>query len=401
MMNRLDQPITEMMLADGLTQGQDENIELPDVDPKATLLRLSAIIESAATSAEKSIQLVDDPTREDANNSLLHFARSGDIQGAMHMYNVMNALSIPLEQKAIAPLIKAATRAKDFTTADQIFSATLNDDSKDVSLDMWAAKIHNLAHQRDPEAAEAILNDLIKVNLQPQPTMYSAVLGAYVNTKNFPKAYAFWERMHMENVEIDHDGFHHMFNYCLMNGQSERAFFYYDEMTQSYNLDPTLRTFKLFFEAVGTAPAFVPGYQDTLLDALAIMDGKEMIPDAGVYEAVIGGFAKARDPVAAEYYFWEMQRKGIAPTSHVYANLLLSFAQAQSVGANRYGTMGRYSKPPAKKPTPDQQDLIDLGPMKVAKIRKLCLCTVGVCMCVLNVARMLFGNSECEHVHGL
>lgn len=359
------------MLAEGLlTEKDDETASLPDVDPKATLLRLSAIIDSAATSAEKSIRLVDDVTKEDANKSLLLYARTGDIQGAMHMHKVMSALSIPLDQKVIAPLIKAATRAKDFATADKIFDTTLSDDSSEISLDMWAAKIHNLAHRRDPDGAEAILNDLIKVNLKPLPTMYSAVLGAYVSAKNFPKAYAFWERMHMESVDIDHDAFHHMFSYCLMNGQAERAFFYYDEMTQAFDLAPTLRTFKHFFEAVGTAPAFVPGYEDTLLDALALMDGKEMIPDAGVYEAVIGGFAKARDPVAAEYYFWEMQRKGIAPTTHVYANLLLSYAQAQSVGASRYGTLGRYSKPPAKKPTPDQQDLIDLGPMKVAKICK-------------------------------
>ena len=366
---RLEQPLSEMMLPDGLSVRKETTSLLPDVDPNETMLKLAAMIDKKSESSD-AIQLVDDVLSKDANLSLLKYAQTEDIQGAMHLYNIMNELSIPLETSTIAPLIKAATIARDFLTADTIFTSALQDDNIDVSISMWEAKIHNLAHMGDPVGAEKVLNNIISLKLLPTPAMYSAVLGSYVKLKQHNQAYNIWERMHVEAVAIDTAGFSHMFRYCAQNGMAERAFFFMDEMTKCYGLEPSHATFKAFIEAAGTAPHFIPGFQDTLFDAIALMEGKEIVPDAGIYEAVISGFSKARDPVAAEYYFWEMKRKGIAPTSTAYANLLESYYNAQSVGASRYSNLGRYSKPAAKPPTPDQQDLIDLGPIKVAKICK-------------------------------
>jgi pentatricopeptide repeat protein len=75
---------------------------------------------------------------------------------------------------------------------------------------------------------------------------------------------------------------------------------------------------------------------------MAIMEGKELAPDARIYETLIKAFATARDPTAAEYYFWEMRRKGLHSTPDAYESLLEAYAMGQSVGARSYGTVGTY-----------------------------------------------------------
>jgi pentatricopeptide repeat protein len=141
-------------------------------------------------------------------------------------------------------------------------------------------------------------------------------------------------------------------------------------MTQAYKLEPTLKTCREFLLAVGRGPHFVKGFEDLMFDAMALIEGKELVPDAGIYEGIIEGFARARDPVAAEYYFWEIKRKNIAPTVRVYNYLLQAYFGAQTVGARKYGHFGRWSRPVAKEPTPDERDLAQLGPVRVAKICK-------------------------------
>lgn len=355
-----------------------------------------------------SKELMDLSAGHDANQALLWYAEKGKVQEAMHMYNVMNALSLPVETSVVAPLIRAATKQSDYEAADSLFNEVLMDDTKEVDLDLWAAKINNLAKRKDAEGAEKILNDLIAMKLTPQPCMYTAVLGAFVHTKQLDKAYNMWMRMHHEDVEIELDAFHHIFDYCLMNNNGERAFNFWDEMAV-YNLQPTHLTFNKFIRAVGVAPHFIPGFQDILFDAMALVEGQEMVPNALVYEAIILGFSKARDPVAAEYYFWEMKRKGIAPTPAVYTALLESFYMAQSVGAGKYGRLGRYSKPDDLPLTQDQQDLVDLGPVRVNKISKYRLCRLpllrGVLWQIVLTIRctlhFLPVHSELKCAHGL
>jgi hypothetical protein len=78
----------------------------------------------------------------------------------------------------------------------------------------------------------------------------------------------------------------------------------------------------------------------------------------------------ARDPVAAEYYFWEMIRKGLEPSVQSYENLLGAYMLAQSVGAKKYGSLGRYSRPIAKPLSGTEQAMVDVGPKRVAEISK-------------------------------
>lgn len=44
---------------------------------------------------------------------------------------------------------------------------------------------------------------------------------------------------------------------------------------------------------------------------MAKMEGAELTPDARIYNAIIYAFSRGGDTVAAEFYFWEMKRKGM------------------------------------------------------------------------------------------
>jgi len=147
----------------------------------------------------------------------------------------------------------------------------------------------------------------------------------------------------------------------------ERAFFYLDEM-KSLGIEPTRDTFHALFRACATAPHWVNGYNDVIFDAMDAMEGCELPPTVETYNCVIHAFARARDAVAAEYYFWEMIRKGMQPDKETYASLLRAHAEAQSVGAHKYGSRGRYCRPTPPPPTADEQAMLDVGPQGVAEI---------------------------------
>ena len=58
------------------------------------------------------------------------------------------------------------------------------------------------------------------------------------------------------------------------------------------------------------APHWVDGYHDIIFDAMAKMEGAEIQPDVEIYNSIIYAFGRGGDTVAAEFYFWEMKRKG-------------------------------------------------------------------------------------------
>ena len=88
----------------------------------------------------------------------------------------------------------------------------------------------------------------------------------------------------------------------------------------------------------------------------------------GIYNSLIYAFGKAGDAQAAEFYYWEMQYKGLAPNSETYNNLLNAYAKEQSIGARTYGRKGRYVKPLPRPPTHEEQALMDVGPRRAAEL---------------------------------
>jgi len=385
---RMGQPVLNMLLPEGLQerlgQEEDEKLKLETyVDPLDVLAQfegLKALADGKGRSVNdttsKAIILGGDFSEEElkttGNNVLVELADGGQVDAAVRLYELMTDLNLRVEDASLGQLMKEAVHTGALDTAEKLFNLVLTDDSRTLRVEMWSAQAELLCKKKDIPGAVALLDKLKKLEIRPDASMYSAILGAMVSARDLDGARTMWNRMHKEGVAINHDGFHHMFRWCLHKGESERSFFYMDEMSV-FGLEPTTTTFANFFRAASTAPHYIPGYQDTMFDAMAIMEGKELIPTAEVYESIIYGFGRARDPVAAEYYFWEMLRKGIKPTAACYESLFNAYMLAQSVGAKRYGSLGRYSRPPPKPLSAKDQAMVDVGPVKAAQLSKLLL----------------------------
>ena len=262
---------------------------------------------------------------------------------------------------------RSRQRAQDMLHAfDQMVAAEV-----DLDHESWSWLVYAQAHDSDnygPDGALETIKRLKGLGLPLHCRMFNGVLEAYLfsfDRSLFDKAMKLWLDMHMEpGLELDKDSFTLMLKHCALTSRAERAFFYVDEM-RSLDLTPTIDTYRALIRACAEAPHWVPGYEDIIFDALYQIEGAELEPTVEIYDAIIYAFGRAGDATAAEYYFWEMQWKGLLPTTVTYNNLLNAYAKAQAVGAARYGRKGRYVRPAARDPTPDEQAIMDAGPGKV------------------------------------
>jgi pentatricopeptide repeat protein len=88
-----------------------------------------------------------------------------------------------------------------------------------------------------------------------------------------------------------------------------------------------------------------------------------------IYNSIIYAYGRAGNCQAAEFYFWEMRRKGLKQSSMTYNNLFFALSFSQSVGAQSYGSFGTYIPTPHHiKPTKDQEALMTAGPDMLHKL---------------------------------
>ena len=100
-------------------------------------------------------------------------------------------------------------------------------------------------------------------------------------------------------------------------------------------------TFQQLLRCCEEAPHWEKGFQDTIIDAIRLIEGSEIIPTINIYNAIIKAFARAYDANAAEFYYWEMLRKGIEPTTVTYNNLMFAYSMTLRVGAPETSLMSR------------------------------------------------------------
>lgn len=274
-----------------------------------------------------------------------------------------------------AKLIAVAAQTNRLKDADDLFQKVLASE-KQLSDDIWAARIDTLVAQNDYEEATKLFNERLVKKPDTECAVYVSQMKNLLKQKDYDGTKAVWMQLHDNGVKLTADAFAVAMDRCTRLSEVERAFFLYDEL-QVQGIEPNEAVFISLINASGTAPHWVNGYQDTISDALYKLEGSEFVPTEAVYSAVIRAFGKAGDAVAAEYYFWEMRRKGILPVSYTYDALFEAYATAQLVGAKSYGMYGRYVRP--KPPTPTKEELAyyALGPEKVAKISKLLLAYCG------------------------
>lgn len=349
--------------------------QLPTVSPAELDSAIKFLVHQKKSFSRPQIIDVDAPSHIvehvpiDVNAVL---ARSGDIPNnydkARSIYRLMKATYTPVDLPAYRALILNATNRKQYHEANDYFDDLMNNNLvPDISI--WAAKIRNEAQSKNIDQALQILEQLKKLNMHQNVELYNPILKVLVHEKQYEKSLNFFTRMHTEGLTFNTESFSIMIRQCAQQGAVERAFFYFDEM-RSLQILPDKSLFCNLIKSCGRAPYWVNGYEDIFFDALTAMESCEYKPDTDIYNAIISAFAQAGDSIAAEYYFWEMKRKNLKPNAYTYGHLLHAYGKAQSVGAANYGWKGRYCKPKEKPLTPDEEDMKELGPARVAKICK-------------------------------
>lgn len=308
---------------------------------------------------------VDESKLFNAANLLLASKQRNVAKLGNEMVSLLKSSGYKLPCKLYYDRMLNATGNSLFEQADQIFDEMLKD-GVEPDIHAWSALVVNKAKSKDIAAAKQIMKRNSDIGLEPTMQMHTAILEYLVEDRQFEEAEDYWIVMHSAGVPLDLDSFHIMLKQCTQTNQSERAFFYFDEL-RSIKLNPTVKTCELLIRASAEAPFWESGFQNTILDAMTIMEGLELKPEASTYDTIIHAFGKAGDAVAAEFYYWEMVRKGFTPSPKTYCILMYALSRACSVGAREYGYRGRYVRRPKRQLTQEEKDYREIGPERMAQ----------------------------------
>eukprot|EP00596_Hydrurales_sp_CCMP1899_P009749 CAMPEP_0119036198 /NCGR_PEP_ID=MMETSP1177-20130426/3729_1 /TAXON_ID=2985 /ORGANISM="Ochromonas sp, Strain CCMP1899" /LENGTH=1120 /DNA_ID=CAMNT_0006995643 /DNA_START=103 /DNA_END=3462 /DNA_ORIENTATION=+ len=339
---------TVQLEVDSTSKLSIKNNELVDIDSMSVQ---DADIHNAIT-----------PSNQDVGDVINYFANYKKFTELTETVTLLNALDIPVAPKLWSVMMKNASKSRRYQLAEDYFDLMIK---SNVEPDQWtwSALVHAKVKGRGTEAAMEQIEILKRTGVQPTVHMFTTVLNSLLDEKKWPEAHDLWIRMHCEGITLSVEAFTSMLRHSIGTNCAERAFFYIDEM-QALNLEPDLRTYQMLFRAVAEAPHWVDGYHDIIFDAMCKIEGAELKPDTAIYNTVIYAFARAGDSAAAEYYFWEMRRKGLEQNDVTYNSLMNAYAVSQTVGAKAYGTMGRFVKPREREDTADEKAYKDIGAKK-------------------------------------
>jgi pentatricopeptide repeat protein len=303
---------------DSISRPSIKNNELVDID-------------SFSVIKDTDIRNAIIPSNQDVADVIIYFANYKKFTELTETVTLLNELDIPVAPKLWSVMMKNASKKKRYQLAEDYFDLMIK---SGVEPDQWtwSALVHAKVKGRGTEAAMEQIEVLKRTGVQPTVHMFTTVLNSFLDKKQWPEAHNLWIRMHCEQITLSVEAFTSMLRHCIGTGNSERAFFYIDEM-QSLNLEPDLKTYQMLFRAVAEAPHWVDGYHDVIFDAMCKIEGAELKADTTIYNTVIYAFARAGDSAAAEYYFWEMRRKGLAQNDVTYNSLMFAYSAAQTVGA--------------------------------------------------------------------
>lgn len=344
-----------------------QQAQIEDTD----ISKLPQAIAASTHKTDLSAQVDSEVSTDWANAALKQLSsKSIKYSRAKKLYSLMRDLNIPIETSNYVDLMSSATLMKMHIEADEYFDTFMKED-RVPSPALWTAKIRNVAKAGHIKQAIVLLDRLQKLSFPMEDAkMHNVVLQAMCDKRLYEDAKEFWIRMHSDGVTLDRESFHIAMAASAYQGEVERCFFYLDEMRANAIL-PDQESFVILIRACARAPYWVNGYQDSIYDAITALEGAEIIPDVDIYNEVIHAFAQAGDSLAAEYYFWEMRRKGISANVNTYIYLLDSYAKAQSIGAANYGWKGRYVRPAEELLTEEEEAMKALGPEKTARLCKL------------------------------
>lgn len=378
-------------LAEKKTSITDTNNESDDNDSNviSSLEQDLLSLDANSNNRQQQLQLTSESIQYECNLSLQHLLadfrqdryklpKQFDSYLVERFCHHMQVLDIPLDIPTAVVVMRMLTFKHKYHQAVKVFNnvltATMDDDPIMISQSMvslWSAKLENTARSGDIKAAVDELDRLQQWAKSTDAMLYNPILRAMYEQKQYEEGDEFWLRMHVDGITFTADSFVTAIQSRAIRGEVERAFFLYRELrAKSEKIQPTTEVFTALLDASGRAPYWVNGYEDTVYDAIDLIEGAEFKPNTEIYNAIIAAFANCGDSLTAEYYFWEMRRKGIQQDEQTYIKLLSAYAKAQSIGM-KYGWKGRFVKKPPPPLTPEEKAMATIGATRTMQICKL------------------------------
>ena len=345
----------------------DADAALAPMPPSSSLALITTTTTATTTTTMSTTEgpSVTPVTPLEANRALAMLVEQGETEAAKEMLQLMASAQL-------APQCVSFTHAMSMLSRDGYHEKAVGMFERMVVLGVepdtyaWTALVQATACAGKLDEARSHVERLSQLGLATVP-MYNVILHALVQSRRRDEVEAMWERMHLEpGLQLSLQSFTIMLRHCAHTRETERAFFYMDEL-RGLGHQPDVVAFTALLRACAGAPHWVNGYQDTIFEAMAQMEGAELIPTTETYNAIIYAFGKAGDCAAAEYYWWEMRSKGLSPTRVTYNALFDAYAKSQSVGARDYGTRGRYVRPAERPKTAEEKLFLEVGSAKVTK----------------------------------
>lgn len=308
--------------------------EQPDSPPPIELYdvvnRLIEYIEAREEKPDdgggKSLEVVG-VSAEEANEALVIGATRGNKKYVQSLMAMMDTVNLPVFPGTVKSIVNSFAEFGLYEFASKLFHTAVE---MDVELDekAWSSLVHVQSLQGDIAGARETMERLKKAGVRPADEMYISVLNALVAQKQNDEAMQHWLDMKCEGVTLNVEAYNTMLQHSIQTYNPERAFWYLEEMKGSLRkLTPSLETFAKLFRSCAEAPMWVNGFHDIIFEAMAIVEGAEVVANTQMYDSIIFAFGKAGDAAAAEYYFWEMREKGIEQTASTYNNLFAALAR--------------------------------------------------------------------------
>jgi pentatricopeptide repeat protein len=328
------------------------------VDDVVSIASLSAPSASSSTPAvlpsliSSSLAIIPDSTalitlddEPKGNESIVYLANKGNYQKAKHLFNLMKSAHLYVNIEAYTSLLRVAREQGLLVEANQYFQEIMSSPTLLPSVIVWEEKTSLLYKEKNLSELLKSIKHLEKIEVPLSIKPYNQALSLLIKERDRDDDIInFWVEMHEKPIKLDVNSFIPMIQYCSYKGEFEKAFFYYDEL-KGLAIVPTKEIFIQLLRAAARAPVWVHGYEDSISDVLYELEANEIVPDAVIYNEIIRAYAETGDSLSAEFYFWEMRRKGLPLDKYVYGSLFEAYAKAQSIGAPRYGKKGRFIKP--------------------------------------------------------
>lgn len=267
-------------------------------------------------------------SKKDANNALKTLASLRDVENTERMLGLMVQGNIEFQHSSLIDVLKMYNKLQSYDQCIAMFDNLDTYSMPHPNPFAWACLIQAKTQNGFGNVDEGLklIKHLERSGVVLVADMFNPVLRGLVKNGRHEEAFDVWAGMKVKGINPNVESYNIMVEQCQFRGQPERAFFLVDEMKLA-DLLPDKTTYCKLIRACATAPVWVNGYQDIVFDALAKMEGQELMPDVEVYNSLLYAFSAIGDGAAADFYLQEMKRKNLNPDVKSYNHVLSGYAR--------------------------------------------------------------------------